>query len=92
MSSLYSDPQWSTNMNKAVSRLSDPGVELEEALAWWHERTKEEYFSLSDTWGVLISAGIMKQVPERHYFYISNAPLDMRMNRNIYETWRLWFG
>lgn len=57
-------------MNKAVSRLSDPGVELEQALAWLHERTKEEYFSLSDIWGVLISAGIMKQVTEQHPFYI----------------------
>lgn len=58
-------------MNKAVSRLSDPGVELQQALAWLHERTKEEYFSLSDIWAVLISAGIMKQVPEQHYFYIN---------------------
>lgn len=67
MSSVYSDPQWSTNMDKAVSRLSDPGVELEEALAWLNERTKEEYFSLSDIWGVLTSAGMMKQVPEQHH-------------------------
>ncbi|GLD61286.1 cytosolic phospholipase A2 gamma-like isoform X1 [Lates japonicus] len=34
MSSLYSDPQWSTNTDRAVSRLSGPGVELEQALAW----------------------------------------------------------
>lgn len=59
-------------MNKAVSRLSEPGVKLEQALAWLHERTKEEYFSLSDIWGVLISAGIMKQVPEQPSF-ISNV-------------------
>lgn len=70
MSSLYGDPQWSTNMTTAVSRLSDPGVELEQALAWLHERAKEEYFSLSDIWGGLIGAGIMKQVPEQHYFNI----------------------
>lgn len=70
MSLLYNDPQWSSNMSKAVSRLSDPGVELEQALAWLHDRTKEEHFSLSDIWGVLISAGLMKQVPEQHYFYI----------------------
>lgn len=57
-------------MTKAVSRLSEPGVELEQALDWLHKRTKEEYFSLSDIWGVLISAGIMKQVTEQHYFYI----------------------
>lgn len=52
-------------MDSAVSRLLGPGVELEQTLAWLDERTKEEYFSLSDIWGVLISAGIMKQVPEQ---------------------------
>ncbi|KAM9346167.1 cytosolic phospholipase A2 gamma-like isoform 2-T2 [Symphorus nematophorus] len=65
MSSLYSDPQWSSNMDTAVSRLSGPGVELEEALAWLGERSKEEYFSLSDIWGVLTSAVIMKQMDLR---------------------------
>lgn len=63
MSSIYDDPQWSTSMDKAVSRLSGPGVKLEDALAWLGERAKEEHFSLSDIWGVLTSAGIMKQVP-----------------------------
>lgn len=66
MSSLYNDPQWSTNMTKAVSRLSDPGVELEQALAWLNERAKEEHFSLSHIWGVLVSAGIMKQLDLRN--------------------------
>ncbi|KAI3360307.1 hypothetical protein L3Q82_014614 [Scortum barcoo] len=66
MSSLYSDPQWSNNMDKAVSRLSGPGVELEEALAWLSERAKEEHFSLTDIWGVMTSAGIMKQMDLRH--------------------------
>lgn len=56
-------------MTKAVSRLSDPGVELEQALAWLTERAKEEHFSLSDIWGVLVSAGIMKQVPRQHKCY-----------------------
>ncbi|XP_070837673.1 cytosolic phospholipase A2 gamma-like [Chaetodon trifascialis] len=65
MSTLYSDPQWSTNMDRAVSRLSGPGVELEEALAWLGERAKEENFSLTDIWGVLTSAGIMKQMDLR---------------------------
>lgn len=63
MSSLYSDPEWSTNLDRAVSRLSGPGVEMELALAWLDERSKEEHFSLTDVWGVLTSAGIMKQVP-----------------------------
>ncbi|XP_011601975.1 cytosolic phospholipase A2 gamma-like isoform X1 [Takifugu rubripes] len=66
MSSVYSDPQWSTNMDKAVTRLLDPGVELEQALAWLNERTKEEHFSLSDIWGVLTSAGMMKQLDLRN--------------------------
>lgn len=68
MSSLYSDPQWSTNMEKAVSRLSDPAVELKDAMDWLNERAKEEYFSLSDIWGVMIAAGIIKQVPEKDRF------------------------
>ncbi|XP_041813444.1 cytosolic phospholipase A2 gamma-like isoform X2 [Chelmon rostratus] len=66
MASLYSDPQWSTNMDGAVSRLSGPGVELEQALAWLGERAKEEHFSLSDVWGVMTSAGIMKQMDLRN--------------------------
>ncbi|XP_037649005.1 cytosolic phospholipase A2 gamma-like isoform X2 [Sebastes umbrosus] len=66
MSSLYSDPQWSSNMDTAVSKLSGPGVGPEEALAWLGERAKGEYFSLTDIWGVIISAGITKQLDLRH--------------------------
>ncbi|XP_070836744.1 cytosolic phospholipase A2 gamma-like [Chaetodon trifascialis] len=66
MSSLYSDPEWSTNMDRAVSRLSAPGVSPEEVLTWLGERAKEEHFSLTDIWGVLTSAGIMKQLDLRH--------------------------
>ncbi|MEQ2303409.1 hypothetical protein AMECASPLE_016619 [Ameca splendens] len=66
MASLYSDPQWSTNMDKAVSKVSGPVVELEQALAWLAEKSKEEHFSLTDIWGVLTSAGIMKQMDPRH--------------------------
>ncbi|XP_056256571.1 cytosolic phospholipase A2 gamma-like [Seriola aureovittata] len=65
MSSLYSDPQWCTNMDTAVSKLLGPGVGLEQALAWLDERAKEELFSLTDIWGVLTSAGIMKQMDLR---------------------------
>uniref|UniRef100_A0A8D3B2V5 PLA2c domain-containing protein n=1 Tax=Scophthalmus maximus TaxID=52904 RepID=A0A8D3B2V5_SCOMX len=65
MSSVYSDPQWSANMDRAASTLSGPGVELEQALAWLGERAKEEFFSLTDIWGVLTSAGIMKQMDLR---------------------------
>lgn len=62
MAALYSDPRWSRNMEAAEARLSAPGVKLEEALGWLGERSKEEHFSLTDVWGVLTSAGIMKQV------------------------------
>ncbi|XP_059205066.1 cytosolic phospholipase A2 gamma-like [Centropristis striata] len=66
MTSVYSDPQWSNNMDTAVSRLSGPGVELSEALAWLNHRSKEEHFSLTDVWGVLTAAGIMKQMDLRN--------------------------
>ncbi|XP_065820864.1 cytosolic phospholipase A2 gamma-like [Labrus bergylta] len=65
MASLYSDPQWSMGMDRAVSSLTSPGVELDEALSWLGERAKEEDFSLTDIWGVLTSAGIMKQMDLR---------------------------
>ena len=63
MASTYSDPEWSNNMDEAVSRLSGPGVELDEAFAWLKERSKEETFSLTDVWAVMTAAGIMKYVP-----------------------------
>lgn len=50
-------------MDEAISRLSGPGVDLVQALAWLGERAKKENFSLTDVWGILTSAGIMKQVP-----------------------------
>uniref|UniRef100_A0A3P8TTX6 PLA2c domain-containing protein n=1 Tax=Amphiprion percula TaxID=161767 RepID=A0A3P8TTX6_AMPPE len=61
MASVYSDPQWSTNMDGAISKLLSDRLELEEALAWLNEREKDEYFSLTDIWAVLTSVAIMKQ-------------------------------
>ncbi|XP_068193120.1 cytosolic phospholipase A2 gamma-like isoform X2 [Antennarius striatus] len=66
MASLYSDPHWSTNMDTAVARLSGPRVEPQKALAWLGEKAKEEYFSLTDIWGVITSVGIMKEMELRH--------------------------
>ncbi|XP_036945872.1 cytosolic phospholipase A2 gamma-like isoform X2 [Acanthopagrus latus] len=66
MSSLYSDPKWSHNLEGAVSRLSGPAVRVDQALAWLNERSKEEHFSLTDVWGLLTSAGIMKRLDVRH--------------------------
>ncbi|KAM4535057.1 cytosolic phospholipase A2 gamma-like isoform 2-T2 [Fundulus diaphanus] len=82
MASLYSDPQWSANMDEAVSRLSGPGVELEHALAWLAERSKEEHFSLTDIWGVLTSAGIMKHLDPR--------PLSGEANRSVTNPYPIY--
>lgn len=62
MIALYSDPQWSTNVASAVSRLSGPGIELTEALIVLAERAKDGRLSLTDLWGALTSVFIMKQV------------------------------
>ncbi|KAM4635750.1 cytosolic phospholipase A2 gamma-like [Polymixia lowei] len=66
MSSLYSDPGWSANMDRAVSRLSGPEVGLEEALLWLTERAEEDDFSLTDIWGLITSAGVMNQLDLRY--------------------------
>ena len=54
-------------MDRAVSKLSGPGVDLEQAMAWLDERAKDELFSLTDVWGVLTSVGVMKQVSEQRH-------------------------
>ncbi|XP_067471540.1 cytosolic phospholipase A2 gamma-like [Thunnus thynnus] len=90
MSSLYSDPQWSANMDRAVSRLSGPGVGLKEALAWLTERSQEEHFSLTDIWGIMTSAGIMKQLDiqslsEDGINAINPYPIYNAMNKNCLQ-------
>ncbi|KAK1877488.1 Cytosolic phospholipase A2 gamma [Dissostichus eleginoides] len=62
MCSLYSDPQWSRNIDRAVSRLSAPGVKPLEVVSWLGQKAKDKRFSLSDIGGVLISAAITKQL------------------------------
>ncbi|XP_056144341.1 LOW QUALITY PROTEIN: cytosolic phospholipase A2 beta-like [Lampris incognitus] len=62
MSLLYSDPWWSGNMGRAVSRLTSSEVGLEDALAWLGERMKKEDFSLTDIWAVITAGVIMKQL------------------------------
>lgn len=66
MSSLYSDPRWSANMSGAVSRLSGPRVSLEQSLVSLDQRANEEHFPLTDVWGLLTSAEIMKKVHHKH--------------------------
>ncbi|CAJ1076668.1 cytosolic phospholipase A2 gamma-like isoform X2 [Xyrichtys novacula] len=65
MSLLYSDPEWSKNLDRAVSKLSGPGISPEKALSWLDGVAKDEHFSLSDIWGLMTSAGIMNQLDLR---------------------------
>uniref|UniRef100_A0A3B4H5U8 PLA2c domain-containing protein n=1 Tax=Pundamilia nyererei TaxID=303518 RepID=A0A3B4H5U8_9CICH len=65
MATLYSDHQWSTNMDNAVSRLSKPGIGLTDVLIFLAKRAQDGHFSLTDIWGVLTSGFIMKQLDVR---------------------------
>uniref|UniRef100_A0A3P9HIU0 PLA2c domain-containing protein n=1 Tax=Oryzias latipes TaxID=8090 RepID=A0A3P9HIU0_ORYLA len=65
MASLYNDPEWSSNIDRALSKLGGPGVELEQATAWLVERAKEEDFSMTDLWGVLTSFLVFLQMDLR---------------------------
>ncbi|XP_030234413.1 cytosolic phospholipase A2 gamma-like [Gadus morhua] len=62
MASLYTDPQWSTNTAAALARLTQPGPEVDDIMAWLKVRSEQEDFSLSDLWGSLLSSSIMKQM------------------------------
>ncbi|XP_034566674.1 cytosolic phospholipase A2 gamma-like [Notolabrus celidotus] len=66
MSFLYDDPEWSKVMNMTMSRLVDSEVDPDEVLSWLGKRATEEDFSLTDIWGALTSAGIMKQMDLRN--------------------------
>ncbi|KAM3599075.1 uncharacterized protein V6R79_026410 [Siganus canaliculatus] len=65
MASLYRDPQWSKNINKAEARILGADVDMDAAHSWLDERLNDEFFSLSDVWGLLTSAKIMKQMEFR---------------------------
>uniref|UniRef100_UPI0037E84F4D cytosolic phospholipase A2 gamma-like n=1 Tax=Semicossyphus pulcher TaxID=241346 RepID=UPI0037E84F4D len=82
MSSLYSDPKWSVGIDKAVSKLIHPEVTPEEVIAWLEERAKEENFCLTDIWGVLTSAGVMKQMELRR--------LSDEANRNPFNPYPIY--
>ncbi|CAJ1076654.1 cytosolic phospholipase A2 gamma-like [Xyrichtys novacula] len=97
---LYSDPEWSVGMDRTTSRLTESEVELAEVLSWFGEREKEEDLSLSDIWGVVTSAGIMKQMDLRHLSEDTrrNAtnpyPIYCAIERNCYKegpTEGKWF-
>ncbi|KAI9999357.1 hypothetical protein NQD34_018296 [Periophthalmus magnuspinnatus] len=62
MAFLYSDPQWSRTLDSHMSSLLTANtVELELVLSWVHEKAQREEFSLTDVWGALTAAGIMKK-------------------------------
>ncbi|KAK7938598.1 hypothetical protein WMY93_001924 [Mugilogobius chulae] len=62
MASLYSDPEWSRSLDSHVASLLTPQtVELDQALSWVRDTAQREEFSLTDVWGALTAAGIMKQ-------------------------------
>lgn len=71
MAFLYSDPEWSTNMSASINRLSTSEVSLDQTLAWLGKKAEAEDFSLTHVWGVLTSAGIMRQVemPMKGFFF-----------------------
>ncbi|XP_074552399.1 cytosolic phospholipase A2 gamma-like [Halichoeres trimaculatus] len=62
MAFLYTDPEWSMKMDQAIHKLMNSEVDMEEALSWLKERAKDENFSLTDIWGLMTTAGIMKQM------------------------------
>ncbi|XP_034567617.1 cytosolic phospholipase A2 gamma-like isoform X2 [Notolabrus celidotus] len=66
MAFLYSDPEWSKDMDKNVSRLTNSKVDRKKVLSWLVKRATDEDFSLTDIWGALTSAGIMKQMDLRN--------------------------
>ncbi|TKS92367.1 Cytosolic phospholipase A2 zeta [Collichthys lucidus] len=66
MSSVYNDPEWSSKMDRAMSRLFRPGIELKQILDWLYKQMNDEDFSLSDVWGALTSAKFIKEMDQRH--------------------------
>ncbi|KAE8283591.1 hypothetical protein D5F01_LYC18994 [Larimichthys crocea] len=66
MSSVYNDPEWSSNMDRAMSRLFRPGIELKQAVDWLCEQMNDEDFSLSDVWGALTSVEFINEMDQRH--------------------------
>ncbi|KAE8283572.1 hypothetical protein D5F01_LYC18975 [Larimichthys crocea] len=66
MSSVYNDPEWSSNMDTAMSRLFRPGIELKQAVDWLCEQMNDEDFSLSDVWGALTSVEFINEMDQRH--------------------------
>uniref|UniRef100_A0AAV2KPA8 Uncharacterized protein n=1 Tax=Knipowitschia caucasica TaxID=637954 RepID=A0AAV2KPA8_KNICA len=62
MASLYSDPDWSQSLGAHMASLvSAQNVGLDQTLSWVQDMAQREDFSLTDVWGALTSAGIMKQ-------------------------------
>lgn len=61
MAPLYSDSQWSNRLDVHMTSLLSSQVNQSVVLSWFRETVQREDFSLTDMWGALTSAGIMKQ-------------------------------
>lgn len=66
MASLYSYPHFEARVDKIISKMFGPRVPTQQIVAWLEDKTDDETFSLTDIWGVLTTAIIMKQVPMLH--------------------------
>ncbi|KAE8283582.1 hypothetical protein D5F01_LYC18985 [Larimichthys crocea] len=53
-------------MDRAMSRLFRPGIELKQAVDWLCEQMNDEDFSLSDVWGALTSVEFINEMDQRH--------------------------
>ncbi|KAM9813462.1 cytosolic phospholipase A2 gamma-like [Neosynchiropus ocellatus] len=66
MAAIYSDPMWSADMNRTLSKFLESRVDIQEVISWLNERSAMEFFSLSDIWGAMTSAAIIKQMTVRN--------------------------
>ncbi|KAJ3606833.1 hypothetical protein NHX12_026352, partial [Muraenolepis orangiensis] len=66
MALLYSDPQWSINMEPVLSILSGSRPGFLKTLSWLQDRAKEDNFSLSEIWGLMTSVLFMNHLNLRH--------------------------
>lgn len=75
-------------MGNAVSRLLKPGIEFTDVLIFLAKRAKDGHFSLTDIWGVLTSAFIMKQVQPKIIYWI-HFILEMQKHGNVASHYRM---
>ncbi|XP_075999205.1 cytosolic phospholipase A2 gamma-like [Genypterus blacodes] len=76
MASLYSDPEWSTNLEAAVGKMSNPRVDTEKALEVLLERLEDTHFSLTDIWAVVIGSEYTKELDRRYLSEDAKNPIN----------------